>query len=324
MSLSASSRRNDYLGSNSNTNFDFNFRIDDESHLEVKVLSDAKVKSDLVIDVDYTLAGVSSSTGGSITLLDAGQSWIHGDGGLKSGYTIHLVGATPQTQVKDIRNQGPRFPQTLEQAFDKLTMQVQEIEGRLSASIHVADTVNPSTLSMEISAADLVDAGGKTIIINDDADGISLGPSLQEYIDAATGAEAAQAAAEAAADEAAASEAAAEQSASDAASYSITPVEFSFTNAQDATAVEGESYSSAAKRAVFYEMFVVRGALIAVYKFIVAFNGTQFYLINQGFDGDDCGLTWEITGTTTFALTLASTDAAVGGDVYGKKRFINT
>jgi hypothetical protein len=298
MSLDYSTRRSDAIGNNTNAIFSFFFRVDDEDELLVVVADPDGVETILVLEDDYTFTSgsIGSPDGGSVELVDDGQAWMDGAGGLSSDYSISLVGDTPLTQQTDIRNQGAYYPRLHEDTFDKLTKLLQEfktlIDGmpRLPVTIPPEDfdTTLPSDIRTAINKILTVGPSGDVFAFKEISELISLdGVSLAELGIAPLS----------------------------------TPVEKTFTNNQSATDVAGESYSSAAYRAVMYQIFVVRGTLIAEYRFFVGFNGTTFAYVPTGFDGDDCGLTFSITGTTTFQLQLASSDATNGGTIYAKKHY---
>lgn len=152
MSLAVNDRRVDFVGNNVTTAFSYDFKIYAQDYLQVIVTNDAtEVQTTLVITTDYTVAGVGASTGGTVTLVDANQAWLDaGSNGLKTGYTLTIVGSTPFTQTTDIRNQGPYYPSLHEDAFDKLTMLIQELNAKIRRAplfaylAGVADRVFPN------------------------------------------------------------------------------------------------------------------------------------------------------------------------------------
>jgi hypothetical protein len=133
MSLALNDRRVDFAGNDVTTSFSYDFKIYAQDYLQVIVSNDTtEEETTLVITTDYTVAGVGGVSGGTVTLVDANQAWLDaGTGGLKTGYTLTIVGVTPLTQTTDIRNQGPYYPSLHEDAFDKLTMLVQELSAKI-------------------------------------------------------------------------------------------------------------------------------------------------------------------------------------------------
>lgn len=297
MSLALSGRRNDYAGNGTTTAFAYEWRLLDESYVKVVVKDPSGDETILTLDVDYTVGSTLSQTGDNIDLIDDGQDWIdESGGGLKDGWTISLIGVTPLTQITDIRNQGSYYPSLHEDAFDKLTMIAQEQQKKIDGCIRLPDSVDPDDFDMELPDLTNGDNAGKIICINDVANGVEL--KTAEELAAAVGGITLD-------------------------GLGVSPwldaEPFHFTNNMAATDVTGETYSSTAQRCVSYEIFVVRGTLIAKMTFIVGFNGTAFLLKGLNIDGDDIGLTPTITGTTTYQLQIASTDATNGGTIYVKK-----
>lgn len=119
MTVSTQVSRNEYTGNGATTQYDFTFRILDKSHLLVQTLDTSKSIVTLTLGTDYTVTGVNRYNGGKVVLTSA----------LPAGYKISIERSTPVTQEASIRNQGGFFPEIHEDAFDKLTMLVQQAYG---------------------------------------------------------------------------------------------------------------------------------------------------------------------------------------------------
>ena len=119
MTVSTQVSRNEYTGNGSTTQYDFTFRILDKSHLLVQTLDTSENIVTLTLGTDYTVTGVNRYNGGKVVLTSA----------LPAGYKISIERSTPVTQEASIRNQGGFFPEIHEDAFDKLTMLVQQAYG---------------------------------------------------------------------------------------------------------------------------------------------------------------------------------------------------
>ncbi|EPK1119121.1 phage tail fiber protein [Klebsiella pneumoniae] len=119
MTVSTQVSRNEYTGNGATTQFDFTFRIFDKSHLLVQTLDTSESIVTLTLGTDYTVTGVNRYNGGKVVLTSA----------LPAGYKISIERSTPVTQEASIRNQGGFFPEIHEDAFDKLTMLVQQAYG---------------------------------------------------------------------------------------------------------------------------------------------------------------------------------------------------
>lgn len=119
MTVSTQVSRNEYTGNGATTQYDFTFRILDKSHLLVQTLDTSESIVTLTLGTDYTVTGVNRYNGGKVVLTSA----------LPAGYKISIERSTPVTQEASIRNQGGFFPEIHEDAFDKLTMLVQQVYG---------------------------------------------------------------------------------------------------------------------------------------------------------------------------------------------------
>ncbi|MHB4163720.1 phage tail fiber protein [Klebsiella pneumoniae] len=119
MTVSTQVSRNEYTGNGATTQYDFTFRILDKSHLLVQTLDTSESIVTLTLGTDYTVTGVNRYNGGKVVLISA----------LPAGYKISIERNTPVTQEASIRNQGGFFPEIHEDAFDKLTMLVQQAYG---------------------------------------------------------------------------------------------------------------------------------------------------------------------------------------------------
>ncbi len=116
MTVSTEVDHNDYTGNGVTTAFDYNFRIFKKSDLVVSIFDNANTLTVLTLDADYTVTGAGGYTGGKVTL----------NSPLANGWKISLSRELPVTQETDLRNQGSFFPEVHEDAFDKLTMLIQQ------------------------------------------------------------------------------------------------------------------------------------------------------------------------------------------------------
>lgn len=106
------------------TVFPIGFKFLAAADLNVTYTNAAGVTQDLVLGVDYTVSGAGDEQGGSITTLTAlatGQLGVERD---MQAY-----------QPTSLRNQGRFFAETHEDVFDRLTMLVQQILGRIGRSL---------------------------------------------------------------------------------------------------------------------------------------------------------------------------------------------
>lgn len=201
----------------------------------------------------------------------------------------------PITQAASFTNTGPFQKENYEKAIDKFMMIVAQINEKLSRTV-------PFAKNQLLSGSEIVGipSAGKLMQWKDSLGNIESSelsaPDIISYAEAA------------------------EAAAAEAQQYGSGVTPFAFTNNMAATAVTGETGASTAVRARIYEVICVRGTLVAVYRFVVVWNSVSWQLIPLGFDGDDCGLSFTLTGTTTYALNLATTNATNGGNIYAFKR----
>ncbi|EDV3650335.1 phage tail protein [Salmonella enterica] len=116
MTVSTEVDHNEYTGNGVTTSFPYTFRIFHKSDLVVQVVDLNENITDLVLDTDYTVTGAGGYTGGNVILTTA----------LENGFRISIARELPVTQETDLRNQGKFFAEVHEDAFDKLTMLIQQ------------------------------------------------------------------------------------------------------------------------------------------------------------------------------------------------------
>lgn len=198
MSLASSVNRNDYTGNGATSVYSYSFKLFQSSDLTVivKDTSTPPVETVLTINTDYTISGVGSTSGGNVTLVNGGQSWLT-SGSLKSNYKLTFLRQLDLTQTTDLRNQGDYFPETIEDTFDKSRMIDQQQQDEIDRAVKSPSSVPASdfdpTLPTDIATAN------KVIIVNSAGDGFEMGPTASEIASAQTYATAASASASAAA-----------------------------------------------------------------------------------------------------------------------------
>ncbi|MEL5392882.1 endosialidase catalytic beta-propeller domain-containing protein [Serratia nevei] len=116
MTVSTEVSREEYTGNGVTTDFDYRFRVFTADELVVSVADTADNITTLVLNTDYTVTGAGSRNGGKIKLISP----------LANEWKISIERDIPQTQETDVRNQGNFFPEVHEDAWDKLTMLIQQ------------------------------------------------------------------------------------------------------------------------------------------------------------------------------------------------------
>lgn len=120
MTVASSNNRNSHLGDCTTTQFSYTFRILDQTHL--RVLVDCDVRT---LTTHYTVSGVGSANGGTVTLVSAPNE----------GESVIIVRNVPITQ-ETAYAEGSRFPATShETALDKLTMIAQQHDEEIGRAI---------------------------------------------------------------------------------------------------------------------------------------------------------------------------------------------
>lgn len=125
MTVSTEIDHNEYTGNGATTSFPYTFRIMKNSDLVVQVVDLSENITQLLLDTDYSVTGAKGYSGGSVVL----------NSPLANGWQISINRSLPVTQETDLRNQGKFFAEVHEDAFDKLTMLIQQCFSRLRLSL---------------------------------------------------------------------------------------------------------------------------------------------------------------------------------------------
>ncbi|WP_260466967.1 hypothetical protein [Enterobacter cloacae] len=117
MTVSTVVDHNDYTGNGVTTSFPYTFRIFKKTDLAVSVVDLSENITVLVLDTDYTVTNAGGYNGGNVVLTAP----------LAAGWQISIARELEPTQETDLRNQGKFFAEVHEDAFDKLTMLIQQV-----------------------------------------------------------------------------------------------------------------------------------------------------------------------------------------------------
>jgi hypothetical protein len=167
MTVSTSTTKSQYTANGVTTAFTGNFRILDQSHVQVVLTSVAGVDTVQTIGTNYTVTGVGGATF-TVTFVAAPAN----------GVRVTLARDVPLTQGLDLVL-NDEFPSTeLETALDKVTMIAQQISEASSRSLQspVSDTTAPGPLPTAADRASKIlafDASGNPI-----ATTTGLGPAV--------------------------------------------------------------------------------------------------------------------------------------------------
>ncbi|MFV8917556.1 hypothetical protein [Serratia fonticola] len=125
MTVSTEVSREEYTGNGVTTDFDYRFRVFSAEDLVVSVADTTETITVLTLNTDYTVTGAGSRSGGKVKLSSP----------LAFNWRISIERSLPATQETDVRNQGNFFPEVHEDAWDKLTMLVQQIRSALGLAL---------------------------------------------------------------------------------------------------------------------------------------------------------------------------------------------
>lgn len=128
MTIAADNTKNIANGNDVATVFNFTFKINFSTDLVVVRTDASNVEYVLTEGVDYSVTGVGSDTGGSITYPLSGSP-------LPTGEKLTMYRVPAIKQLTDLINQGGYYPQTVENALDLLTMIAQMLNEALGRAI---------------------------------------------------------------------------------------------------------------------------------------------------------------------------------------------
>ncbi|HGA3367756.1 TPA: NosD domain-containing protein [Enterobacter kobei] len=131
MTVSTVVDHNDYTGNGVTTSFPYTFRIFKKTDLAVSVIDLSENITVLVLDTDYTVTNAGGYNGGSVVLTAP----------LTNGWQISIARELEPTQETDLRNQGKFFAEVHEDAFDKLTMLIQQVSSMFRLALRKPSSI---------------------------------------------------------------------------------------------------------------------------------------------------------------------------------------
>ena len=146
MTISTTIVKNSYAGNGATTVFNYNFKILSSSDLKVIIRSSTGTETTKTLNTHYTLTGVGSAGGGSITFT-AGNIPT-------SGQTIVLIRDTTQTQSIDYVANDPFPAETHEEGLDKGIILAQELQEEVDRCIKLSRTNAMTSTEFTVGAAD--------------------------------------------------------------------------------------------------------------------------------------------------------------------------
>ena len=144
---SATSKSGPYACNGVTVTFVVGFTCFAQTDLQVVRTDTSAADTTLVMSTDYTVALNSdqvNSPGGTITLTSAPAT----------GYSITILRNVLMTQGASFPNQGGWYPKVVETALDKLTMETQQLQERLSRAVVLGVTqTDPTSLINSVTAS---------------------------------------------------------------------------------------------------------------------------------------------------------------------------
>lgn len=163
MTVPATPSRNDSIGTGLVATYDYGFRITAATDLLVTVRDLADVETTLAYPADYSVTGVGSFSGGTITLTA---------GALASGYALTIRDAPTAKQSTDLRNQSAPYQEALEDALDYVTRVVKSNEDVLGRALTLPETITGVSNTLPAPVA------GFALVWNSSEDGLQNGAAV--------------------------------------------------------------------------------------------------------------------------------------------------
>jgi hypothetical protein len=114
--------------------YPFSFRVFDESELTVTAIVSGAPTA-LALTTNYTVSGVDVAAGGSITLVSATATAY-------AGATLDVRSNTVLDQPTSFRNQGTFLASSHEDAFDRLSRQIQDLNRKFMSTLRLPEYLN--------------------------------------------------------------------------------------------------------------------------------------------------------------------------------------
>ena len=144
MTISSTVIKNSYNGNGSTTAFTFTYYIIQEEDLEVIIRSSSGGETTKTLNTDYTVTGVQSNSGGTVTMTTAPAI----------GETVVIRRNTAKIQDTDYVANDPFPAEVHEAALDKQTIISQEIQEEVDRSIKLSRTNTIGSTEFTIGATD--------------------------------------------------------------------------------------------------------------------------------------------------------------------------
>jgi hypothetical protein len=154
MTISSTTRKaGPYIGNGTASVFPFAFKVFQASDVEVVRLNvSTNVETTLALTTDYTVSlnqDQDSNPGGSITLVA---------GALATGYNLVITSDVENLQPTDLTNQGGFYPDVINDALDRATIQIQQLQEGLDRAALLPITSSADAASLVADIVRLADS----------------------------------------------------------------------------------------------------------------------------------------------------------------------
>ncbi len=148
MTVSSTNTKNSYSGDGSVTVFAYTFKIFDDDDISVIIRTDATgTETVQTKNTHYSVSGVGDAGGGNITFVTAPAV----------GETVVLIRQTVQTQTTDYTPNDPFPAESHENALDKLTLIIQDVQEEVDRSIKLSRTNTMTSTEFTVGSSDRAD-----------------------------------------------------------------------------------------------------------------------------------------------------------------------
>lgn len=124
MTISTETSRVTYTGNGATVIFPYNFVVPDADSMKVTLIEVNEVTGNIMTVLNpsvYQVTGLGNALGGTVKYPISGA-------GISSSYQLRIEREVPYTQETDFTNQDNFYPEVVEDAFDEVTMQVQQLK----------------------------------------------------------------------------------------------------------------------------------------------------------------------------------------------------
>lgn len=136
-------RSGPYSGDGATVAFAYGFLIDDEDEIVVVVADADGDETTQTITTHYTVSGVGSNSGGTVTFVTAPAATE----------TVSMRRATMLDQGVDLQNRGSVVPQVLEDTYDEVVKMVQDVQEQVDRAVLLRVTANVTGIDVPAPSA---------------------------------------------------------------------------------------------------------------------------------------------------------------------------